>query len=141
MNNIKIKFAGMDESSGALLVQFSAPDAPQNIDDTPLYPFFPWQFESDDIEQLLPHIAAFGEGILTQQQQQQQHKFTPEQLAKFSPLIGTNRIAEVTPLQQTGGAHVPYDPNSQDSSVHVDQLRCTILEILAEEGLIPGAVK
>jgi hypothetical protein len=140
MDKIKIKFAGMDENAGALLVQFSTPDAPQNIDEAPMYPFFPWQFQSDDIEKLLPHIAVFGQGILGHQQQQQQHKFTPEQKGKFSLLIGTDRVTEIQSVAQPNPT-TPYDPNTQDASVQIDNLRCTILEILAEEGLIPGAVK
>lgn len=146
MQSICIKFAGIDEISGALLLQFAAPENNATIDQSTIYSFHPWQYAAENIEQLLPYMANFGYEVLLAQQQAHppEHQFTTQQFEQYSKLIGTQRSIEIdvaaVPIKT--GSDNQYNPDSlANPNSQVDQIRCIVLEILAEEGLIPGRVE
>lgn len=145
MEKICIRFAGVDQNSGAIFVQFSSPEQVATIDQSTIHAFFPHQFESQEIDKLMPHISAMGRVALEQQQAVQfNHQFTQAQLDEYSQLIGTCRSvdvdASITVPQVEPPALYGLD-GSANPNGQVDQICCIVLEILAEEGLIPGAIQ
>jgi hypothetical protein len=145
MENVCIRFAGIDENSGALFLQFALPENISTIDQSTIHAFFPHHYETKIIEELIPHMAAFGHSILGQQQlNQPAHRFSEQQLAEYSKLIGTSRSVEINQeaLSVKQGPASQYNPDgSSNPNSHVDEFRNIVLEILAEEGLIAGSVK
>lgn len=144
MENICIRFAGMDQNTGALFLQFSKPESVATIDQSTIHAFFPYQYDTNDTETLMQHMAHTGQMLLQQQQDiQNNHQFTQAQVDEFSKLIGACHTIEidasVEPVKiENAGLSVLETANNP--SGQLDQVRCIVLEILAEEGLIPGGI-
>ncbi|HSI44077.1 MAG TPA: hypothetical protein VK949_07005 [Methylotenera sp.] len=144
MSNIHIKFSGLDENSGAIFLQFATDETLHLIDQSTIHGFFPSQYHTHEINELIPFMVELGHQSLTQQASINQNKFTPEQTTKFNQLIGTIQAAPgnlaATQLPMVQGNQ--YDLNSgMNPNGQVDHFRNIVLEVLAEEGLIPGKVK
>ena len=149
MENICIRFAGLDQNSGALFLQFSKPENIVAIEQTTIHAFFPYQYEvTGGIDQLVPYMASMGKMLLDQLQvnQQTQRQLSQVLVDEFSNLIGTNKTIAVeasssvlTGKSERNSIYGLSEDNTP--KVLVDEVRCIILEILAEEGLIAGSVK
>lgn len=149
MSHIHIKFCQIDAISGAIFVQFATDEQLHMIDQQTMHGFFPAEHGTDDIEKLMPEIAKFGQQMLSQEAEVQQNQLNQTQVANFQPLIGTVRSMPIdTPSADAGDISGSVSGGNQysiDSTANingnVDQMRNIVLEILAEEGLIPGEVK
>ena len=148
MENICIRFAGLDENSGALFLQFSKPEDAAIVEHATIHAFFPHQYQETSLEKLMPQMAAMGKMLLDQLQvnQQTQRQLSQVLVDEFSNLIGTNKTiaVEAIPSVLTGKSerNSIYGLSEDNTpKVLVDEVRCIILEILAEEGLIAGSVK
>lgn len=145
MENICIRFAGVDQSTGALFLQFSTPENLVTIDQSTIHAFFPHQYETGDLEILTKHMAQMGCMLLQQQQEVQNlHQFTQAQIDEYSKLVGSCRTVQVdssAPAVRSDYAGATILETINNPSGQFDQLRCVVLEILAEEGLIPGGIK
>jgi hypothetical protein len=144
LSDIYIKFCSIDEISGIVFLQFANEDTLSTIDNSTIHGFFPSQYNTFEINELLPLMAEFGGQMLVQQESINQKKFTTEQVNSFSQLIGTMKSVPIPSMP----SHMPVVDGSQyslDSNKNpngqVDQIRNIVLEILAEEELIPGKVK
>ena len=144
MENICIRVAGVDQNTGALFFQFSAPENVKTIDQSTIHAFFPHQYETDDIDALMKHMAQMGHMLMQQQQEiQHDHQFTQAQVDEYSRHIGTYRTIEVDPsMQPVKMEHTGLTvlESASNPGGQLDQLRCIVLEVLAEEGLIPGGI-
>ena len=144
MNTIHIRFSGLDENSGAIFLQFATDETLHLIDQNTMHGFFPSQYKTNEINELLPLMAEFGHQMLAQQSVQNENKFTQDQLNSFNKFIGTIQAVPINPLltQSTSGQDNPYNLDStKNPNSQVDQMRNIVLEILAEEGLILGKIK
>ncbi|MFV1922204.1 MAG: hypothetical protein ACMZ63_06350 [Methylotenera sp.] len=148
--NIHIKFSGIDEASGAIFLQFATDETLHMIDQQVMHGFFPSEHnKAGDIEQLLPEMARFGQQMLMQQIQTQQNKFNPDQVSQVQQLMGKVKTVSVEADTAAGdmalsnvGSSQQYNIDSmQNANGNIDQMRNIVLEVLAEEGLIKGAVK
>lgn len=144
--NIHIKFTGIDEASGAIFMQFATDETLPAIDQQVMHGFFPSNYDKDNIEDLLPEMARFGQQLLVQEIETQQNKFNATQVAQVQKLIGS--VKSIL-LEGDPSAELPVDASgnqynidsTQNANGNIDQMRNVVLEILAEEGLIKGAVK
>ena len=93
-------------------------------------------------------MASMGKMLLDQLQvnQQTQRQLSQVLVDEFSNLIGTNKTIAVeasssvlTGKSERNSIYGLSEDNTP--KVLVDEVRCIILEILAEEGLIAGSVK
>lgn len=144
MSSIYIKFSGLDENSGVIFLQFATDETLLQIDKSTIHGFFPSQYNTHDVEKLIPLMAEFGHQMLNQQAAINKNKFSQEQVAKFNQLMGTTQVVPInSSLSQITTAQAnQYDlESSQNVNGQVDQMRNIVLEILAEEGLILGKVK
>ncbi|EUJ10336.1 hypothetical protein Meth11DRAFT_1150 [Methylophilaceae bacterium 11] len=143
MSAIHIKFSGLDESAGAVFLQFATDETLEQINQSTIHGFFPSQYKSQDITELLSLMAEFGQQMLSQQMAIVDNRFTQEQLSDFNQLLGT--IQRVTIDSMQPGIEEKNNPYHLDSlknpNSQVDQMRNIVLEILAEEGLIIGKIK
>ena len=144
MSNIHIKFSGLDENSGAIFLQFATDETLHLIDQSTIHGFFPSQYHTHEIEELIPFMVELGHQSLTQLASINQNKFTQEQATKYNQLIGTIQVAPVnataTQLPMLQGNQYDLNSNMNPNS-QVDHFRNIVLEVLAEEGLILGQVK
>jgi len=144
LSSIYIKFSGLDENSGVIFLQFATDETLLQIDKSTIHGFFPSQYNTHDVEKLIPLMAEFGHQMLNQQAAINKNKFSQEQVAKFNQLMGTTQVVPInSSLSQITTAQAnQYDlESSQNVNGQVDQMRNIVLEILAEEGLILGKVK
>jgi transcriptional regulator of heat shock response len=144
LSNLHIKFSGLDEKSGAIFLQFASDDTLHLIDQSTIHGFFPSQYNTHEIEELIPYMAEFGSQILNQQTSISQNQFSQEQVIKFNQLVGITKVVPVTsaPTQVPAGQANQYDLDSnKNPNGQVDHFRNIVLEVLAEEGLILGKVK
>lgn len=139
-----IKFSGLDENSGVIFLQFATDETLHLIDQSTIHGFFPSQYKTYEINELLPLMAEFGHQMLSQQSIINENKFTQEQIVNFNQLIGTTQTIPINslPTQTSLGENNSYNLDStKNPNSQVDQMRNIVLEILAEEGLILGKVK
>lgn len=139
-----IKFSGLDENSGVIFLQFATDETFHLIDQSTIHGFFPSQYKTYEINELLPLMAEFGHQMLSQQSVLNENKFTQEQIDSFNQLIGTTQTIPINSLltQTSSGEDNSYNLDStKNPNSQVDQMRNIVLEILAEEGLILGKVK
>lgn len=144
MSNIHIKFSGIDEGSGAIFLQFASENTLNLIDQSTIHGFFPSQYKTHAIDELLPLMAEFGHQMLAQQTIVNENKFTHEQTNSFNQLIGTIQAVPLSslPIHISSSVDGQYNLDSvKNPNSQVDQMRNIVLEILAEEGLILGKVK
>lgn len=144
MNKVHIKFSGIDENSGAIFLQFATDETLHLIEQSTIHGFFPSQYKTHEINDLLPLMAEFGYQMLSQQTAINENKFTQDQANSFNQLIGTIQAVPVDslPTQPSSEQGNQYNLDStKNPNSQVDQMRNIVLEILAEEGLILGKVK
>lgn len=144
MSNIHIKFSGIDENSGVIFLQFATDETLYLIDQSTIHGFFPSQYKTYEINELLPLMAEFGHQMLSQQAVVNENKFTQVQVDSFNQLVGTTQLVPISsyPTQDSSRPDNQYDVDSaKNPNSQVDQMRNIVLEILAEEGLIIGKVK
>lgn len=144
MSNIHIKFSQIDEYSGAIFVQFATDESLHMIDQQTMHAIFPRQYGSDDLEKIMPEIAKFGAQMLIQQNETKKNQFSRELVDEYQKYLGSIRSVSVD--SRAGDAFVTQNLEySIDSSANVngnvDEVRNIVLEVLAEEGLIPGGLR
>jgi hypothetical protein len=144
LSNIHIKFSQIDEYSGAIFVQFATDDTLRMIDQQTMHAIFPKQYGSDDLEKIMPQIAKFGAQMLVQQNEAKKNQFSKEQVEGYQKYLGSVRS-----ISLENGEAGSLETNSIEYSIdskaningNVDEVRNIVLEILAEEGLIPGGLR
>lgn len=144
MSNIHIKLSGLDENSGAIFLQFATDETLGLIDQSTIHGFFPSQYKTYEMNELLPLMAEFGHQILKQQSSLNENRFSQDQVIGFSSFIGTTQLVPISslPFQSISGQDNQYNLDSnKNPNSQVDHMRNIVLEILAEEGLILGKVK
>jgi hypothetical protein len=148
LSNIHIKFCQIDNMSGAIYLQFATDDTLHMISEQAMHAFFPSQYESDDIEKLLPEIARFGQQMLNYQKEAHKNQFSPKQMEEYQKYLGNMRsvaLDDNTELEVAGlftsASDKQYVIDATNTNKNVDYMRNVVLEVLAEEGLIPGRVK
>lgn len=144
MSKVHIKFSGIDENSGAIFLQFATEENLDLINQSTIHGFFPSQYRTHEISELLPFMAEFGHQMLMQQAAINVNKFTAEQANNFNQLIGTTQAVPINSASPSNliGLDNQYDLDSnKNPNSQVDQMRNIVLEMLAEEGLILGKVK
>jgi len=141
---IHIRFAGLDEANGLIFLQFSFTEDLATIDQSTIHGFSPNNYKVDSFDQLIPHMISLGHNFLKQQALVADNKFNKEQLHEYGKLIGTNITCD---LDNNLSPDDPNETNLYNSDMRnnpnsqIDEVRCIVLEILAEEGLIPGGIK
>ena len=143
MNTIHIKFSGIDENSGVIFLQFATDETLHLIDQSTIHGFFPSQYKTHEMSELLPLMAEFGHQMLSQQNVLNENKFTERQIDSFNQFIGTTQTIPINSLsiQTSSDKDNSYNLDStKNPNSQVDQMRNIVLEILAEEGLILGKV-
>lgn len=144
MSKVHIKFSGLDENSGAIFLQFATDETLHLIDQSTIHGFFPSQYNTHEIEELIPFMAEFGHQMLNQQAIINQNKFSVEQMDKFNQLIGSTQavpVNSILPQAATSQDNQYSLDSSKNPNSQIDQFRNIVLEVLAEEELIPGKVK
>lgn len=144
MSNIHIKFSRVDESSGAIFVQFAKDESLHMIDQQTMYAIFPNQYGSNDLEEIMPQIAKFGVQILRQQNEAKKNQFSQEQVEEYQKYLGSIRSVNLgdEEADSSGGKSMEYNIDSGlNINSKVDEVRNIVLEILTEEGLIPGGLR
>ncbi|WP_124553704.1 hypothetical protein [Methylophilus methylotrophus] len=144
MSNIHIKFSQIDEYSGAIFVQFATDESLHMIDQQTMHAIFPRQYGSDDLEKIMPEIAKFGAQMLIQQNETQKNQFSREQVEDYQKYLGSIRSVSLEngPAASLGMKSMEYNiDSSANINANVDEVRNIVLEILAEEGLIPGGLR
>jgi hypothetical protein len=114
------------------------------IEQATIHSFFPHEYKVENFEQLLPYMAQMGKMFLVPHSigELNQHQFSELQMAEYSQFIGQNKILDwdlaELPIQEQPNNIYAHE-NTKTPKVTVDEMRCIILEILTEEGLIAGS--
>lgn len=144
MENIHIRVVSIDELAGLIFLQFATDETLPMIEQSTMHGFFPAQYPKSSLDELFGYMAEFGRQILEQQVQVQQNKLSAEQVSVFESLLGQIKAVKVPDFQSAldAGGEGSYNPDGpSNTNGQIDQFRNLILEVLAEEGLIPGGVK
>jgi hypothetical protein len=141
MQQIHIRFCSVDEQAGVIFLQFATDESLPLIEQSTMHGFFPAQHQTFDMEALLPLMAEFGRQVVMQQEAINQNSFTADQANQFKQLVGSTKAVPISDFTTGQSADLYNVAPIQSSNVQIDQMRNIVLEILAEEGLIPGALK